>query len=69
MNVKEENIGFIGAGNMASALISGLVKEGYKNSKIFASSPEEEHLEKLSKEFSINVTFFISVKSGFSDFF
>ena len=56
MKVKEENIGFIGAGNMAGALISGLVNEGYKNSKIFASSPEEEHLEKLSREFSVNVT-------------
>tara|TARA_B100001013_G_scaffold296905_1_gene197502 strand:+ start:4094 stop:4921 length:828 start_codon:yes stop_codon:yes gene_type:complete len=56
MNFKEENIGFIGAGNMASALISGLVNEGYKNSKIFASSPEEEHLENLNREFSINVT-------------
>ena len=47
--MKRTNIGFIGAGNMASALISGLIGDGYSNSHIFASSPEDDHLERLKK--------------------
>ena len=56
MKSKRTNIGFIGAGNMASALISGLIGDGYNNSHIFASSPEDDHLERLNKEFLVNVT-------------
>ena len=51
-----QKIGFIGAGNMATALISGLIKAGYDHSSIYASSPEKDHLKKLKKEFSVNVT-------------
>ena len=49
-------IGFIGAGNMATAIISGLLRQNYPFNKIFASSPEDSHLKKLKNEFSINVT-------------
>ena len=56
MNEELSNIGFIGAGNMAGALIAGLVKNKYNNSQIFVSSPEEEHLKKLKDKFSVNVT-------------
>lgn len=56
MSTGSRNIGFIGAGNMATALISGLIKAGYDNSRIYASSPEEDHLKKLKKEFSVNVS-------------
>ena len=56
MNKDLVNIGFIGAGNMAGALIAGLVKNKYNNSQIFVSSPEEEHLKKLKDDFSVNVT-------------
>lgn len=51
-----EVIGFIGAGNMATALISGLVNSKHDPSRIIASSPEEEHLKKLSDEYGINTT-------------
>jgi pyrroline-5-carboxylate reductase len=56
--MKEINkvIGFIGAGNMATALISGLVNGKHDPSRIIASSPEEEHLKKLSNEYGINTT-------------
>ena len=54
-NIKE-TIGFIGAGNMATALISGLINSDQSASKIIASSPEQEHLAKLSKDFGIKTT-------------
>ena len=56
MNEDLSTIGFIGAGNMAGALITGLVNNTYNNSQIFVSSPEEEHLKKLKDNFSVNVT-------------
>jgi pyrroline-5-carboxylate reductase len=56
LNKDLSNIEFIGAGNMAGALIAGLVKNKYNNSQIFVSSPGEEHLKKLKDNFSVNVT-------------
>ncbi len=56
MNNEDTVIGFIGAGNMATALISGLIIGGLDPKKIIASSPEEEHLELLSKEFGIRTS-------------
>ena len=41
---------------MASAIISGLLNAGYKNSQIYASSPEDDHLKRLSNDFSVNVS-------------
>ncbi|MBF0264908.1 MAG: pyrroline-5-carboxylate reductase [Gammaproteobacteria bacterium] len=46
----EQSIGFIGAGNMASSIIGGLVKSGYDADKIWISDPSVEqtaHLERL----------------------
>ena len=56
MKYLNETIGFVGAGNMASALISGLINSDHNPSKIIASSPEREHIEKLSKDFGIKTT-------------
>ena len=44
-------IGFIGAGNMASALIAGLINGGLDPKEIISSSPEDSHL--LSLEYRI----------------
>ena len=52
----KETIGFIGAGNMATALISGLINSNHSTSKIIASSPEDEHLERLSSDFGVHTT-------------
>ena len=52
----KETIGFIGAGNMATALISGLINSNHNASKIIASSPEDEHLVRLSSDFGVQTT-------------
>ena len=50
------NIGFIGAGNMTNALVSGLITSGHVSDNIMASSPEIEHLEKIKDSFGIKTT-------------
>lgn len=52
----KEIIGFIGAGNMATALISGLINSNHSASKIIASSPENKHLQRLSSDFGVQTT-------------
>ena len=41
------NIGFIGAGNMATALIKGILVNGYSAQHITACDPSEEQLKRL----------------------
>lgn len=48
-----KKITFIGAGNMASSIISGLVKDGYPSDTICASSPTLNSTNKLVEQFSI----------------
>ena len=54
--MNNKNIGFIGAGNMASALIGGLIDSGKDITNIIASSPEKDHLDRLKKSFNIKTT-------------
>ena len=49
-------IGFIGAGNMGYALISGLLNNGYDSKNIKVSDPNEELLRK--REAELNITTF-----------
>jgi len=50
-------IGFIGAGNMAEALIRGLVRGGHvPATRITASGPRRERLDELAKTYGIAVT-------------
>ena len=50
-------IGFIGGGNMASALISGLIsKELYKPQNIMASAASEKSVQRLTNVFGIKAT-------------
>lgn len=50
-------IGFIGAGNMAEALIRGLVRGGHvPPERIAASGPRPDRLEELRREYGIEVT-------------
>ncbi|MCR5468891.1 MAG: pyrroline-5-carboxylate reductase [Lachnospiraceae bacterium] len=51
------SIGFIGAGNMASAIIKGIIKSGmFKPEQIYASSKNGASSEKLKNELGINAT-------------
>lgn len=50
------HIVFIGAGNMASSIIGGLVASGYPASLISASAPSQEHLDTLSSQYKVNTT-------------
>lgn len=47
---------FIGAGNMASSIIGGLVEQGYPASLIHAADPDSAQLAKLKKENGIHTT-------------
>jgi pyrroline-5-carboxylate reductase len=51
-----EKLAFIGAGNMAKAIIGGLIAQGYDAKNIIASGPRMESLQKVSDEFSIQIT-------------
>ncbi len=49
-------IAFIGAGNMATSLIGGLITDNYPPQKIWASNIREEKLEILASNYHINTT-------------
>ena len=42
---------FIGAGNMASSIIGGLIKKGFNPDRITATDPYAPSLEKLAQSF------------------
>jgi len=54
-NMKNINIGFIGAGNMATALIGGLCNSGFKGSQVYVSDRDEGKLQPLAKTFQLNI--------------
>ncbi|MHC5077025.1 MAG: pyrroline-5-carboxylate reductase family protein, partial [Planctomycetota bacterium] len=50
-------IGFIGAGNMAEALVKGVLSAGvYKSEDVYASDIRSERLEYLADEYGIETT-------------
>ncbi|OHY81456.1 pyrroline-5-carboxylate reductase [Marinobacter sp. AC-23] len=53
---KSPTVSFIGAGNMASAIIGGMLDSGFKASSIWASAPNDDHLQSIRKRFGISVT-------------
>lgn len=53
----EQTIGFLGAGNMAEALIRGLLNGGHATpAQIIASGPRDERMQELNKKFGIETT-------------
>ena len=54
--MKNNNIAFIGAGNMARCLINGLINGGFNPHQIWASSSNAEKLARLHKQYQIHTT-------------
>lgn len=54
--MQNPTIAFIGAGNMATAIIGGLVSNGFDNKKIWASAPSTKNLAPLQTEHAINIS-------------
>jgi pyrroline-5-carboxylate reductase len=52
---EKPRIGFIGAGNMATALIKGLIQSGvYNKDRLFASDKQAEALKNMSTQFGLD---------------
>ena len=51
--MQDTRIAFIGAGNMASAIIGGLINNGYDKAQIQAADPYPPSLEKAEASFGI----------------
>ena len=49
-------IGFIGAGNMATSLIGGMLQGSFKPNQVMASDRSEEQLQRLSRQFGIHTS-------------
>lgn len=56
MNLNDKKICFIGAGNMASAIVGGLVKNGLPAANIVATAPAKEHLEAIQNAWQIGIS-------------
>jgi pyrroline-5-carboxylate reductase len=54
--MKNANITFIGAGNMAQALIGGLIADGYNAAQLWVTAPRADALQELRKRFAIQTT-------------
>jgi pyrroline-5-carboxylate reductase len=52
----EKTIGFLGAGNMAEALIRGLLRGHAEAERIFASGPRPERMTELAQRYGIQTT-------------
>lgn len=56
MDAIRPTIALIGAGNMGSSLISGLISQHYPPKQIWASDPSEEKRQFLHQKFGVTVT-------------
>lgn len=55
MQLTSRKFCFIGAGNMAGCIISGLVRDGFPAEQIVASAPSEKNLSRLKNTLGIRV--------------
>ena len=54
--MERKTIGFIGLGNMAKAIIGGLLKNDFEKEQIIGSAKTEKTLLKVKNDFGWNVT-------------
>lgn len=54
--MEQRSIAFIGAGNMARAIIAGLIASGYAADKIIATAPSLTRREPLEAQYGIRTT-------------
>lgn len=54
MNSQSPKIAFIGAGNMSSAVIGGMIKGRFTSDQIIACAPSDKNLKALREEFSVH---------------
>lgn len=54
--MKTNKIGFIGGGNMASSLISGLIASGHPAQQIWVADIDAEKLEALADQLGVNIS-------------
>lgn len=54
--MKTKKIGFIGGGNMANSLISGLIASGHSEQQIWVSDADQEKLSSLATSMHINTS-------------
>jgi pyrroline-5-carboxylate reductase len=53
MNIQDTAIAFVGGGNMASAILGGLVKKGLPAARVQVIEPWAEARERLSRDFGV----------------
>lgn len=56
MGLTDKKICFVGAGNMANAIVGGLVQQGHPANNIIASAPSEEHLAQIKANWGIQTS-------------
>ncbi len=49
-------LGFIGGGNMAQAIIGGLVAQGYPTANIWVSDPSQDQLDRLQQQWPVQTS-------------
>ena len=52
--MREQNISFVGGGNMAHSLIGGLIADGVPSARLTVADPDRTKLEELAQRFSIS---------------
>lgn len=52
----QKKIAFIGAGNMTTSFVGGLIADGYDHHKIFISNPSDSKLKRFKESFKVSIS-------------